>query len=100
MLSTLYSNNKLNNGSTKSNNDFLPKLLPSTPELPTALPHGSPELTLLSPASRLNSMLALPRKTQRLPARIITQRTNLEAMLKKFADAHKLQFDKFYTCSF
>merc|ERR1739838_1301370 len=35
-----------------------------------------------------------------LKARIITQRTNLEAMLKKFADAHKLQFDKFYTCSF
>merc|ERR1739838_88067 len=68
MLSTLYSNNKLNNGSTKSNNDFLPKLLPSTPELPTASPHGSPELTLSSPASRLNSMLALPRKTQRLSA--------------------------------
>merc|ERR1739838_365240 len=44
MLSTLYSNNKLNNGSTKSNNDFLPKLLLSTPELPTASPHGSPEL--------------------------------------------------------
>merc|ERR1739838_370812 len=53
MLSTLYSNNKLNNGSTKSNNDSLPKLLLSTPELPTALPHGSPELTLSSPASRL-----------------------------------------------
>merc|ERR1739838_182290 len=68
MLSTLYSNSKLNNGSTKSNNDSLPKLLLSTPELPTALPHGSPELTLSSPASRLNSMLALPRKTQRLSA--------------------------------
>merc|ERR1739838_529742 len=68
MLSTLYSNNKLNNGSTKSNIDFLPKLLLSTPELPTASPHGSPELTLSSPASRLSSMLALPRKTQRLSA--------------------------------
>merc|ERR1739838_933522 len=69
MLSTLYSNNKLNNGSTKSNNDFLPKLLLSTPELPTALPHGLPELTLSSPASRLSSMLALPRKIPRLPAK-------------------------------
>merc|ERR1739838_277044 len=68
MLSTVYSNNKLNNGSTKSNNDFLPKLLPSTPELPTASPHGSPELMLSSTASRLSSMLALPRKTQRLSA--------------------------------
>merc|ERR1739838_689431 len=69
MLSMLYSNNKLNNGSTKSNNDSLPKLPLSTPELPTALPHGSPELTLSSPASRLNLMLALPRKTQRLPVK-------------------------------
>merc|ERR1739838_501923 len=69
MLSTLYSNNKLNNGSTKSNNDSLPKLLLSTPELPTASPHCSPELTLSSPASRLSSMPALPRKIPRLPAK-------------------------------